>query len=106
MPIPSYLLSWTLLIQYIRQSLRVSAIKNAPARTTSPAVAPKAQPSANIKNEAPLKQAPTRLGSSYPAIRTSSIDVDAKPMYEPNGKPITEIDMDAGTLGVLIAIDQ
>ena len=26
----------------------------------------------------------------------SKIDIDAKPIYEANGKPISEIDMDAG----------
>ncbi|KAI4142164.1 MAG: hypothetical protein LQ341_003281 [Variospora aurantia] len=38
---------------------------------------------------------PTKPGSSYPAIRTSSIDVDAKPIHGPSGKHITEVDMDA-----------
>jgi hypothetical protein len=37
-----------------------------------------------------------RAGATYPAIKTSKIDVEAKPIYEPNGKPITDIDMDAG----------
>ena len=43
-----------------------------------------------------MKSVSSRPGSSYPGIRTSKIDVDAKPVYEANGKPITEIDMDAG----------
>ena len=46
--------------------------------------------------EAPAKATPPRSGASYPAIKTSQVDVDAKPIYEPNGKPITEFDMDAG----------
>lgn len=37
-----------------------------------------------------------RPGSSYPAIKSSTIDVDAKPVYEPSGKVITDMDMDTG----------
>ena len=37
-----------------------------------------------------------RSGASYPAVKTSNIDVDTVPIYEPNGKLITDIDMDAG----------
>ena len=51
-----------------------------------------------VKAEISGKDTPTRPGSSYPAVKSSKIDVDAKPIYEANGKPITEIDMDAGNL--------
>ena len=50
-----------------------------------------------MKAEPSGKETPTRLGSSYPAIRSSDVDVDAKPIYELNGKPITDVDLDAGT---------
>ncbi|MCJ1252242.1 cleavage polyadenylation factor subunit fip1 [Lignoscripta atroalba] len=78
-----------------QQPHRVTAIKNAPARIASPGVISKAQASPAAKIEASATAPPTRLGSTYPAIKTSNVDVDAKPIYEPNGKPITEIDMDA-----------
>lgn len=34
-------------------------------------------------------------GSKYPEVRTSSMDLDAIPTWEPAGKPITEVDLDA-----------
>jgi len=33
-------------------------------------------------------------GSELPAVATSKIDVNAKPMYEPAGKPITQVNID------------
>ena len=74
----------------------MNAIRNAPLRTSSPPTVLKSQLSPAIRNEAAAKAASSRPGSSYPGIKTSKIDVDAKPVYEANGKPITEIDMDTG----------
>ncbi|KAL8689546.1 MAG: hypothetical protein Q9218_004807 [Villophora microphyllina] len=50
-----------------------------------------------LKTETAGKATPTltKPGSSYPAVKTSSIDVDAKPIHGPTGKLITEVDMDA-----------
>ena len=59
-------------------------------------LAVRSQPSPKPTVDVPTKVTPARSGASYPGIKTSKIDVDAKPRYEPNGKPITEIDMDAG----------
>lgn len=36
-------------------------------------------------------------GADLPGIATSKIDVNAKPIYEPAGKPITQINIDEGT---------
>ena len=58
------------------------------------------RPSA-VKVETSTKATPARSGASYPAVKTSQLDVDAKPVYEPNGKPITEIDMDAGRVALI-----
>ena len=38
----------------------------------------------------------TKLGSEYPAIATSSIKLEDNPIYEPVGKPITQVDLDEG----------
>lgn len=46
-----------------------------------------------MKKETPAKQA---SGADLPGIATSTIDVDAKPIYEPAGKPITQVDIDEG----------
>lgn len=37
-------------------------------------------------------------GADLPGIATSKIDVNAKPVYEPAGKPITQVDIDQGIL--------
>ena len=46
----------------------------------------------------PLSKEPISLrpGASYPAVKISTVDVDAKPIHEASGRPITEVDMDAG----------
>ncbi|KAI4124736.1 MAG: hypothetical protein LQ338_004654 [Usnochroma carphineum] len=77
---------------------RVSAPKIQPGRTPSTSVDVSSKPlSPAVKVETTGKATPTpaRPGSSYPAVRVSSIDVDAKPIHGPTGKPITELDMDA-----------
>lgn len=52
---------------------------------------------APVKKEGSAKPAklPTG-GADLPGIATSKIDVNAKPVYEPAGKPITQVDIDQG----------
>ncbi|KAL9129699.1 MAG: hypothetical protein Q9175_007225, partial [Cornicularia normoerica] len=76
------------------QPRRIASLKEPQTGTPSAEPVPAAQRSSAIKTEPSGKETPTRLGSSYPAIKTSNVDVDAKPIYKPNGKPITDIDMD------------
>lgn len=86
-----------MLIHLRRQSQpRLEAAKSTSARTASPSGVSKTQPILASKSEVSSKQTIARPGSSYPEVRTSTIDLDAKPVFEVNGKPITEIDMDAG----------
>lgn len=42
------------------------------------------------------KSAAKVSGADLPGIATSKIDVDAKPIYEPAGKPITQVNIDEG----------
>ncbi|KAI9826056.1 MAG: hypothetical protein M1832_000505 [Thelocarpon impressellum] len=74
------------------QPPKYSNARNLPARTASSEVAPK--PSAPPKTGTPSKGTPAKSGAEYPAVRTSKVDVDAKPEYEPAGKPITEVNID------------
>lgn len=60
----------------------------------------KPQKSPLVKNESTAKPSPSRPSAFYPAIKTSTIDVDARPIYVPSDKPITDIDLDAGTSSV------
>lgn len=80
-------------------SQKTAAAKPTPVRTVANEPV-KPSPSPAIKVEAPNKPqaTPPRSGASYPPVKTSKLDVDARPIYEPNGKPITDIDMDAGIL--------
>ena len=78
-----------------RSQARYNEIRNVPQRTstndTTPAVAP-------IKKEAKeKKRSPSVSGADLPGIATSKIDVNAKPIYEPAGKPITQVNIDEGT---------
>lgn len=42
-----------------------------------------------------MPQLSTVPGTSYPAQKTSSIDVNGNPVYPPQGKPLLQVDMDA-----------
>lgn len=83
-----------------RQPSRISAIKVPPARTPSASteVGSRSFRSSAVKGESTGKTTPTptKSGALYPPVKTSTINLDAKPIYGPNGKPITEIDMDTG----------
>ena len=46
------------------------------------------------------RETSVRAGSTYPAIKASDIDVNDKPIHEPSGKPITEVDIDAGRTSI------
>jgi pre-mRNA 3'-end-processing factor FIP1 len=50
-----------------------------------------------VKKETPAKGTPQVSGADLPGISTSKIDVNAKPIYEPAGKPITQVNIDEGT---------
>lgn len=53
---------------------------------------------APVKKEGAVKRANVPSGGAdLPGIATSKIDVNAKPIYEPAGKPITQVDIDQGT---------
>lgn len=68
---------------------RYNDIRNIPQRTGSSDVVTKP---ATTKKEA--KSAAQASGADLPGIATSKIDVNAKPIYEPAGKPITQVDID------------
>jgi pre-mRNA 3'-end-processing factor FIP1 len=57
--------------------------------TSAPAQAPKAVPGGTVA------QLSTAAGTSYPAQRTSTVDVNSNPVYPPQGKPLLQVDMDA-----------
>ncbi len=79
------------------QPSRQTTLKTAPPRPASTDHAAKTPVPAPRADTPTTKAQPLKSGAEYPALRTSTIDVDAKPIYPPTGKPITEIDMDAGT---------
>lgn len=79
-----------------RQPPRINALKTQPSRIPSTDLGIVRKDSSAIKNEASAREGQSRPGSSFPAVKTSSIDIDAKPIYEATGKPITDIDMDTG----------
>ncbi|KAL8892726.1 MAG: hypothetical protein Q9192_005577 [Flavoplaca navasiana] len=81
----------------IAPASRINAIKGPSGRAPSTSGEVKPPRSPAVKSESGGKATPSlsKLGSSYPGVRTSSIDVDAKPIHGPTGKAITEVDMDA-----------
>lgn len=66
-----------------------SATPSATPRLDAAAPVPGAAAAAAARPPAPLKP-----GSSYPAIHTSTIDVNANPVHPTTGKPIMASDMD------------
>lgn len=74
---------------------RYNEIRNIPQRTsTSEAAAAEPSPTKKVKKEA--KEPSSGGGEDLPGIATSKIDVNAKPIYEPAGKPITQVNIDEG----------
>ncbi|KAF1990864.1 hypothetical protein K402DRAFT_347973 [Aulographum hederae CBS 113979] len=71
-----------------------------PVRSQSQSIS---QPQAHSQSAPPKHDAPAeprtgpqlKNGASYPEVRTSSVDVNAVPKYDPAGKLITEVDIDA-----------
>ncbi|MCJ1433360.1 cleavage polyadenylation factor subunit fip1 [Xylographa pallens] len=78
------------------QTQRVLAIKTTPVRIASPGGVSKPKPASVIKTEISVRAspAPSKPGTAYPPYKTSNIEVDSNPVYQPNGKPIMDIDMD------------
>lgn len=70
------------------------SIKDEPARPSSADSGHKSLATHSTKGA--QKGTPARSGASYPPPPTSDVDIDAKPIYEPSGKPITEVDLDSG----------
>ncbi|RDW80537.1 hypothetical protein BP5796_05235 [Coleophoma crateriformis] len=69
---------------------RYNEIRNIPQRTTNESAAKQSV----VKKETPSKNAPKTSTANLPGLAISKIDVDAKPIYEPAGKPITQVDID------------
>lgn len=64
-------------------------IEAPPQSASTPSQAPKPIPTGTVP------QLSTVPGTSYPAQRTSTIDVNGNPVYPPQGKPLLQVDMDA-----------
>lgn len=77
-------------------SPRYSNIRDIPQRTGGTDGPVKAAPV--VKKEGSAKPAKLPSGADLPGIATSKIDVNAKPVYEPAGKPITQVNIDEGML--------
>jgi pre-mRNA 3'-end-processing factor FIP1 len=75
---------------------RYNEIRNVPQRTSANDTTPAAAPVKKETKES--KIVPSGSGADLPGIATSKIDVNAKPIYEPAGKPITQVIIDAGRL--------
>ena len=71
-------------------------LKSPSNEPTTSASVPVRHESPAVKIEAPMKDISDRPGSSYPPVKTSTVDVDAKPIHQPTNKSITDVDMDAG----------
>lgn len=82
-----------------RQTQSLKRVKQEPVRISSAETVPttRQQGATSVKPEssAPAQKATLRDGSKYPEFRTSNIDVNGVPIYDPAGKLITEIDLDA-----------
>lgn len=82
-----------------RQTQSFKRVKQEPVRISSAETVPtiRQQGATSVKTEssAPAQKATLRDGSKFPEFRTSNIDVNGTPIYDPAGKLITEIDLDA-----------
>lgn len=74
----------------VPRQARYNEIRNIPQRAISSDVPAKPAP---IKKETNAKGASSSSAELHP-VQTSKIDIDAKPIYEPAGKPITQVNID------------
>ena len=75
----------------LNRQAKYNEIRNIAQRSTatdSITKAPTAKKEASTKDQV--------SGANLPGVATSKIDVDAKPIYEPAGKPITQVNIDEG----------
>ncbi|KAF2009992.1 hypothetical protein BU24DRAFT_496810 [Aaosphaeria arxii CBS 175.79] len=72
-------------------------ISQAPQESKAIKIEAPQQPSSTptAKSASAVPQIPSQPGTAYPAVRTSTIDVNADPIYPPAGKPVSQLDMDA-----------
>jgi len=70
---------------------RYNNIRDIPQRTASSDGTVKVP---TVKKETPAKTTPPRSTGDLPGFATSKIDVNAKPIYEPARKPITQVNID------------
>lgn len=68
-----------------------------PSHTKSTTEADEKAPAVKTEKVKKDSETPAISGAELPGLATSKIDVNAKPMYEPAGKPITQINIDEGT---------
>ncbi|CZT45456.1 related to component of pre-mRNA polyadenylation factor PF I [Rhynchosporium secalis] len=71
---------------------KYNEIRNISQRTTGNEVV--AKPTVDKKENGVKKETPQVSGADLPGISTSKIDVNAKPIYAPAGKPITQVNID------------
>ncbi|TGO85227.1 hypothetical protein BPOR_0418g00060 [Botrytis porri] len=65
-----------------------------PSHTKTTTEADEKAPSAKTEKVKKDPETPAISGAELPGLAISKIDVNAKPMYEPAGKPITQINID------------
>ncbi|KAM3149348.1 Pre-exon polyadenylation factor FIP1 [Botrytis cinerea] len=65
-----------------------------PSHTKSTTEAEEKAPAVKTEKVKKDSETPAISGAELPGLATSKIDVNAKPMYEPAGKPITQINID------------
>ncbi|KAF2855601.1 hypothetical protein T440DRAFT_550976 [Plenodomus tracheiphilus IPT5] len=79
------------------QESKAIKIEAPPLSTTTPSQPPR--PSSTAPQQHPpgsiVPQLALTPGTSYPAIRSSTLDINANPTYPPAGKPVLSMDMDA-----------
>lgn len=96
-------------LAYTRQVSRPVTIKPPPpAPTDSPIATTKSQPPSAIAVKVEPTTStpqPQKPGSSYPPYRSSNIDIDADPTYEPASKALMDLDIDAGTSYILMGLN-
>ncbi|GAM85113.1 hypothetical protein ANO11243_031170 [Dothideomycetidae sp. 11243] len=74
-----------------QEPVRISSVSEpAPSRAQQPAPVKLESPSQTHGSKLQVKD-----GSKYPEYRSSTMEVDAIAIYDPAGKPITEVDLDA-----------
>lgn len=71
-------------------------MRNVPIKISDKTMRPSPERKSRAEALEPGSPSELKSGADYPDVRTSKLDLEARPIYDPAGKPIDELNLDEG----------